>query len=102
MFSALRNWLAGSPVQRPDLHFLMYTRAGCHLCTDAWKMLRGYQKRHGFSLEKIDVDTVSDLAARYGNCVPVVAVNGQVRFRGRINEVLLKRLLDRAAVPGGP
>ena len=95
MFTWVRNWLARRSAQRPDLHFLMYTRAGCHLCADAWQLLTRHQRRHGFTLEQIDVDTAPDLATRYGACVPVVLVNGQVRFRGRVNEVLLRRLLHR-------
>ena len=34
-----------------------------------------------------------ELAAKYGNEVPVVAVNGKVRFRGVVNPALLERLL---------
>jgi hypothetical protein len=42
----------------------------------------------------VDVDTDPELAAQYGTEVPVIAVNGKVRFRGAVNPVLLKRLLD--------
>ena len=34
-------------------------------------------------------------SARYDQCVPVVEIDGQERFRGRVNEVLLRRLLQR-------
>ncbi len=102
MFSHLRKWWrrqrwlsrAALPSPRPDLHFLLYTRKQCHLCTDAWKLLSSHQKKRGFLLEVLDVDTSADLVVRFGNCVPVVMVNGEVRFRGRINEVLLQRILD--------
>jgi len=57
-------------------------------------MLVAHQKVRGFSLRKINVDTSPDLAAQYGNWVPVITVNGQVRFRGGINEVLLERILN--------
>jgi hypothetical protein len=78
---------------RDDLHFVMYTRQGCHLCDSAWQQLQEAQKLHGFRLDKEDVDADPELALRHGKCVPVVAVNGKVRFRGAINPVLLKRLL---------
>jgi hypothetical protein len=94
MFSWLLTRLRRSPRQRTDLHVLLYTRAGCHLCTDAWDLLILYQKLRGFTLEKIDVDTDPVLVSRYGACVPVVTVNGEVRFRGRVNRVLLERILD--------
>jgi glutaredoxin len=94
VFSLLRKWLGRPLPQRADLHVIMYTRKDCHLCADAWDLLTAYQALHGFNLEKIDVDTCQELIARYGNCVPVVVVNGEVRFRGHVNPVLLKRILD--------
>jgi glutaredoxin len=93
VFSLVKKWLGGAAPQRPDLHFLLYTRKGCHLCEDAWALLSRHRRRRGFTLEQVDVDTAPHLAAKYGDCVPVVAVNGAVRFRGRVNEVLLERIL---------
>ena len=75
---------------------VMYTRAGCHLCDDAWALLESARRRHGFALAKADVDADPELAARYGTEVPVVEVNGQARFRGVVNAVLLRRLFDAA------
>jgi hypothetical protein len=94
MFFLLKKWLGRPLSQRPDLHFLVYTRAGCHLCEDTWDLLVAQQKLRGFALEKTDLDTHPDLVAQFGDCVPVVMVNGKVRFRGRINDVLLQRILD--------
>jgi glutaredoxin len=94
MFSLIRKWLRRRPIPRPDLHLIMYTRRDCHLCDNAWSLLCAHQKRRGFALEKIDVDCDAQLVKEYGDCVPVVLVNGQVRFRGLVNEVLLTRTLD--------
>jgi glutaredoxin len=71
---------------------LMYTRAGCHLCEQAWALLQDAQKRHCFHLQSVDVDSDPDLVAAHGDCVPVVVIDGKVRFRGRVNPVLLRRL----------
>ncbi len=71
----------------------MITRSGCHLCEEAWELLTRFQGRYAFRLSRVDVDGNPDLVARYGECVPVVLVNGRVRFRGRVNPVLLERLL---------
>ena len=94
MFSVLKKWLGRSLRQRPDLHFLMYTRQHCPLCDDAWTLLRTHQKERGFTLDKLDVDAARELTDKYGEHVPVIMVNGQERFRGRVNPVLLRRLLD--------
>ena len=71
-------------------HAIVYIRAGCHLCDEACELLA----QHGFSIAKIDIDGDSDLKSRYTTCVPVVEIEGKVRFRGRVNEVLLERLLS--------
>jgi hypothetical protein len=71
---------------------VLYTRMGCCLCDQTWAQLEEARRNYGFALAAVDVDTNPDLAGRYGECVPVVLVNGKVRFRGRINPVLLRRL----------
>jgi glutaredoxin len=93
---AWRDWLRLGR-KKPclaDWRIVMYTRQGCHLCETAWGLLADEQRRHGFALEKVDVDTDPALAAEHGLHVPVVAVNGKVRFRGVVNPVLLRRLLE--------
>src|SRR5438105_3568633 len=80
--------------RRPDLQVTLFTRHGCHLCAEAWTVLREAQQRHGFQLEIADVDAKPEWVELYGDCVPVVLVNGKVRFRGAVNEVLLKRIVD--------
>jgi glutaredoxin len=80
--------------RRTDLSFVFYTRRGCHLCDTAWQILDEARRRQGFALEAVDVDTSAELASQYGNCVPVVTVNGRLRFRGAVNRVLLQRILD--------
>jgi glutaredoxin len=80
----------------PDLHlhFVMYSRAGCHLCEEAWALLQTEQRRYRFGLERVDVDADPALAQRHGETVPVIMVNGKERFRGCVNPVLLRRFLE--------
>ena len=68
---------------------VLYTRQGCHLCEDAQALLEKY----GVAIEAVDVDSDPALRERYNTCVPVVVLDGRERFRGKVNEVLLKRLL---------
>jgi glutaredoxin len=90
----LRFWHWGRPRPLPHWRVVMYTRRGCNLCDEAWDRLQKEQRRHGFALSATDVDTDPELTARHGMHVPVVEINGKVRFRGRINEVLWRRLID--------
>jgi hypothetical protein len=98
MLRRVWNWMRGrAPVQLPNMTVILYTRAGCHLCETAEQHLRHEQNRFGFALQLIDVDTSADLVERYGEWIPVVTVAGKVRFKGEVNPVLLRRLLEAEA-----
>ena len=73
---------------------LMYTRQGCHLCEDAWRLLVELRGRYDLELESIDVDGDAELARLYGDRVPVLVIDGIERLWGRINRVLLERHLQ--------
>ena len=75
------------------LTFTVYSRAQCGCCEKAMKVLNEAQRRFGFAIEEVDVDHDPDLVAKYNTEVPVVALNGKVRFRGVVNPALLERLL---------
>jgi glutaredoxin len=81
---------------------VVYTRAHCHLCEEAGEFLKREQGRLGFGLEFVDVDGNDQLRAKHGECVPVVEVNGQIRFRGSINRVLWTRLVSALTRSGAP
>lgn len=89
----LGRWRRGRSGPGPaDWRVVLYTRHGCHLCERAREQLEAVRRRHGFTLEEVDVDADPALAAEHGVHVPVVAVNGKVRFRGVVNPALLRRL----------
>lgn len=87
--SAMFGFGKGQSAAPPEV--VVYSRQGCHLCDDAVKLL----ERYGQQPRVVDVDADPELVARYNDCVPVVVIGGRVRFRGRVNEVLLRRLLVR-------
>ncbi len=72
-----------------DLNVVLYTRMGCCLCDQANVVL----KKHGLSVREVDIDGDAELRARYTDCVPVITINGKERFRGRVDERLLHRIL---------
>lgn len=74
-----------------EMRTILYTRPGCHLCDDAKVLL----ERHGLTVESVNIDDDPQLVERFDTCVPVVFIDGKQRFRGRVNEVLLRRLLGR-------
>lgn len=66
----------------------LYTRAGCHLCEEAEQVLIA----HGLDPQVLDIDQDPSLFERFNSCVPVVEIDGKIRFRGRVSPILLRRL----------
>ena len=74
---------------RSEIDVVLYTRHGCHLCDQARQLL----VQHGLIVKAVDIDQDPSLVDRYKECVPVVLIDGRERFRGRINQLLLRRLI---------
>jgi len=95
----LRNRQPGSDEWHPTRagvrfeQIVLYTRQDCHLCDDAKQILLRYGD-YLPPLDEVDVDTDSVLKEKFGDCVPVVEIDGTIRFRGRVNEILLRRLIE--------
>lgn len=87
-----RDWQPATSGKRFQLAVL-YTREGCLLCEEAEEMLSKYLP-YIHSLETIDIDADPGLQSEFNNCVPVLAFDGKIRFRGKLNEVLLRRLIS--------
>ena len=75
------------------LTFTVYTRRECCCCHTAIELLNQARRKHRFHLKTVDVDTDPALVEAYGLGVPVVVLNGKVRFRGVVGPLLLERLL---------
>jgi glutaredoxin len=71
------------------VNVILYSREGCHLCDDARALLL----KHGVNPTVVDIDDDATLRERFNECVPVVEIDGKVRFRGRVDPVLLRRLI---------
>jgi len=68
---------------------VLYSRQGCHLCHDVLALL----KQHALDVHVVDIDQDPALREKYNDCVPVVEIEGRERFRGPLDERLLRRLL---------
>ena len=81
------------PTKAFKMNVILYTRTGCHLCDDAEQVLA----EHGLQAKKVDIDANADesLREQFDTCVPVVEIDGKVRFRGQVDPLLLKRLLHK-------
>ncbi len=84
MFRWIQRWLR-KPKQRQAI---LYTRQGCHLCEVAAQTL----EQAGYDVHKIDIDQNPELRQKFDLEVPVVEIDGRIRFRGCVEPLLLKRL----------
>ena len=90
--SQTAQWKPSVPGQRFRTATL-YVGEGCHLCDEAAEVLAEYHKWIP-TPDEIDVHSNPDLNKRFCTCIPVVMFDGKIRFRGRVNETLLRRLIE--------
>jgi glutaredoxin len=73
-----------------------YTRAGCHLCDDAKRVIEQARGRAAFDYEEFDIDTDAELRRLYNDEVPVIAINGAKAFKYKVDmKEFLKKLAAR-------
>ncbi|MFN3148179.1 glutaredoxin family protein [Bremerella sp.] len=80
---------------RYDAQVVLYTRKGCHCCENAEALVREFVS----DITLVDIDNDPELLQKFNTTVPVVEINGKVRFRGKVSPVLLKRTLSAEAKP---
>ena len=93
----------GWRAQIPGLRFdsvVLYTRSSCHLCHQARETLLMHVE-YLSEISEVDIDGDSELVQRYGESVPVVVIDGRERFRGQVDVLLLRRLIDATSPRGG-
>jgi glutaredoxin len=73
----------------------LYGKPGCHLCDDARAVVARVRESHEFELEEVDITLDPGLFRRYGERIPVVAVDGVERFEFFVDPAELTRSLDR-------
>jgi glutaredoxin len=72
----------------------VYSRADCHLCTEALATLRRLQLELDFSIDERDIDADDALQRAYFERIPVIALDGEELFDYFIDESLLRERLE--------
>jgi glutathione S-transferase len=73
----------------------LYGKPGCHLCENARAAVARVREAHPFELEEVDVSIDPLLYRRYGERIPVLAVDDEELFEFFVDEVALLERLDR-------
>ena len=75
----------------------LFGKPACCLCDEARAVITSVRAERGFELSEVDVSLDPVLNRRYGERVPVVAVDGQEAFEYRVEASELRERLDRVA-----
>jgi len=75
----------------------LYGKPGCHLCDDARAVVVAVRSEREFALEEVDITLDPALHARYGERIPVVAVDGVDAFEFQVDARALHDALDRVS-----
>lgn len=73
----------------------LYGKPGCHLCDDVREVVAAVRAEREFALTEVDITLDPALHARYGERIPVVAVDGEEAFEYHVDAAALHAALDR-------
>ena len=66
------------------LRVILYTKPGCHLCDEMKLEIHRAGCAELYALEEVNIETDSDLLARYRYEIPVLLIDGVEAFRHRV------------------
>lgn len=74
------------------MRFTLYSKPDCCLCHKAREVLEDFAREHPCEIETVDISGTPELAARYGERIPVVLIDGVERFEYKVPPLKLRRL----------
>jgi glutaredoxin len=77
----------------------LYGKPGCHLCDEARSVVERVRAERQFDLEEVDISLDPVLHRRYGERIPVLALEGDELFDYVVDDVALRERLDRVSPP---
>jgi hypothetical protein len=76
------------------------SRHNCHLCDVVLRIAQQVRTEVPFTLTRMNIDETADLAARYGDRVPVVLIDQVEVFAGKVTEGEFRRAIQKASRKG--
>lgn len=80
---------------------VLYTRQGCTLCVEMERELARAGCDSLYSLERVDIDADRTLLRRYGVRIPVLEIDGEQAFEGRLRAAEFRDRIRRAVTSVG-
>ena len=75
---------------------ILYGKPGCHLCDEARAEIERVRSDRPFELEQVDITLDPVLNRRYGERIPVLALDGEELFELRVDGDALRQRLCRS------
>jgi hypothetical protein len=75
----------------------LYGKPGCHLCGGARDVVHAVAVRRGVELREVDITLDPVLYRRYGERIPVLALDDEELFEYVVDRDALEERLDRVA-----
>jgi hypothetical protein len=72
----------------------LYGKPGCCLCDEAKAVVAAVRAERPFDLEEVDVSLDPGMNHRYGERIPVVAVDGEELFEYAVDATEFREALD--------
>ena len=73
---------------------VLYTKPGCHLCDEMKREIQQAGCADLYALDEVNIETDSDLLARYRYEIPVLLIDGVEAFRHRLRAAAFKARLS--------
>lgn len=84
------------------INVTILSRNDCHLCDVVLRIAQQVQSEVPFTLTRINIDETADLAARYGDRVPVVLIDQVEVLSGKMTEGDFRKAINYKARERGP
>ena len=82
---------------------ILYTRPGCHLCEEMKQQILNAGCAELYTLEEVNIETDTELQARYRYEIPVLLIDGREAFRNRLDsDEFRARLIASGGKPTFP
>ena len=73
---------------------ILYTKPGCHLCDEMKQEIQRADCAELYALAEVNIETDSNLLARYRYEIPVLIIDGVEAFRHRLRAEAFKSRLS--------
>jgi glutaredoxin len=73
----------------------LFSKTDCHLCQEVLSLLQRVQREVPFRLSEKKLEPGEELYELFKEKVPVILINGEEAFHGRVDEKAFRKILRR-------